>query len=320
MGKFAALLEVMGVFTLGHMAAGHFTPLVGLKPLGPLIQSGLASPNPDYIGLSGAAFASFSFQYACLLLPAFAIGWWRRRLRPRNYGITRAGQPLLQLVTLGLLCFSLVALPCELLATGRPIYQLLLAKNWTPSFWLFFAVVSIVVVPVFEEVFYRGYCQTRLEENFGGIGSIVIVSLFMTLGHSQYQHLDLVSIATIVSLIPLGLGMGFLFWKTRSLIPGMLLHAAVNTPAKPMFVYLLPLAMVVALIVCRRQVLALLQEFCRLLTSQGWKQATFVASLVAITLTIGFEQDADVFGWVAALGLTVALLIEFSARRNEHPS
>ena len=140
--KLAALLEVMGVFIAGNFAIGYLKPLIGLTPLGSLIQSGITSAEPDYIALSVGAFESLCFQYACLLLPAFAIGWWRRRLMPRNYGITRAGQPVMHLIAIGLLCFALVALPSQLLWVARPIYQVLLAKSWTLSFWLFFAVVS----------------------------------------------------------------------------------------------------------------------------------------------------------------------------------
>src|ERR1700690_4143540 len=168
--KAAALLEVLGVFITGNFAASHLCPLIGVKPFGLALQSALNTTEPDFIAMSVGWLQVICVQYACLLPPAFAIGWWRRRLRLRHYGVTRAGKPVLQLVFLGLLVFALVALLIKLLSLAKrliplesgPAYWALLDKSWTPSFWLFMAVSSFAVTPMLEELFYRGYCQTRL--------------------------------------------------------------------------------------------------------------------------------------------------------------
>lgn len=250
--KAAALLEVIGIFVTGNAAASYLEPLVGIKSLGSLLQSASNTTEPDFIGLSVGWLQIVCVQYACLLLPAFAVGWWRRRLSLRHYGITKAGKSIGTLVVLGLVVFALVALPVKLLWVARHFFQLgqeppfwaLLNKSWTPSFWLFLAVSSFAVTPMLEELFFRGYCQTRLEENFGGIGAIVIVTLFMTLGHNQYHHLNILSISTLVTLIPLVFGMGYLYWRTRSLLPSIILHAAVNFPTKGIYDFLLPFVMI----------------------------------------------------------------------------
>jgi hypothetical protein len=89
--KAAALLEVIGVFIAGNFAAGYLGPLVGVKPLGPVLASTVKSAEPDFVPLTIAFLQAFLVQYACLLPMAFAIGWWRRRLGLRHYGVTRAG-------------------------------------------------------------------------------------------------------------------------------------------------------------------------------------------------------------------------------------
>jgi membrane protease YdiL (CAAX protease family) len=323
MRKVAAVLEVLGVFIAGNFAASHLGPLIGVEPLGSLLQSALNTTEPDFIALSVGWLEIMCVQYACLLPPAFAIGWWRRRLGLRHYGVTRAGKPVLKLVVSGFLVFALAALLLKLLWVAKrfiplgpePAYLALLDRSWTPSSWLFLAVSSFALTPVLEELFYRGYCQTRLEEDFGGVGAIVIVTLFLTLGHNQYHHLSILSIGTIIGLIPLGLGTGYVYWRSRSLIPAVIVHAAVNFPTKGIYDFLLPAAMVAVLILFRRKWLSMVQDFSRSLAGKGWTRAAFVATLLAITVVIGFERWRDVFIPLGFLGLAAALFIEFRGRR-----
>ena len=326
--KAAALLEVLGVFITGNFAASHLCPLIGVKPFGLALQSALNTTEPDFIAMSVGWLQVICVQYACLLPPAFAIGWWRRRLRLRHYGVTRAGKPVLQLVFLGLLVFALVALLIKLLSLAKrliplesgPAYWALLDKSWTPSFWLFMAVSSFAVTPMLEELFYRGYCQTRLEEDFGGVGAIVIVTLFLTLGHSQYHHLSSLSIGTIFALIPFSLGAGYVYWRSRSLIPAMILHAAVNVPTKGIYDFVLPAVMIAVLILFRQKWLILVQDFCRLMAGKNWKRAAFGGALSAIAMVIGFEEWPGTFVPLAFLGVAAALVVEFRAKRPERVS
>jgi len=203
----------------------------------------------------------------------------------------------LELVVLGFIAFALVAMPLKLLWLAKrllplgpePAYWALLDKSWTPSFWLFSAVSSFGVTPILEELFYRGYCQTRLEEDFGGIGAVVIVALFMTLGHNQYHQLSILSIGTIFALIPLTLGMGYVYWRSRSLIPAIILHAAVNVPTKEIYDFILPAVMVAVLILFRTKWLNMVQDFYQEWIGKGWRIAAFSGTVLAVFLVIGFE-------------------------------
>jgi len=320
----AALLEVLGIFVAGNFLAYHLDPLIGVKPLGSLFQAALNTPEPDYMAFSVGWAKVMSVYYACVLLPAFALGWWRRRWGLAHYGMTTAGQPVWTLVVFGLVAFALVALPLKLLWVARqfvplgqgPAFWTLLDKTWTPSFWLLLAVSSFAFTPILEELFYRGYCQTRLEEDFGGIGAIVIVALFMTFGHNQYQQLNILSIGTMIGLIPLTLGLGYVFWRTRSLVPGLILHAAVNIPTRGVYDFILPAVMVMVLIVSRHRWLGMLRNFHQEWIGKNWRQAAFAAAIAAIILVVGFERWPDVFVPLVLFGLAVALFIEFRGRNE----
>ncbi|MEO6567621.1 MAG: CPBP family intramembrane glutamic endopeptidase [Opitutaceae bacterium] len=254
-----------------------------------------------------------------MLAPAFAIGWWRRRLKPRDYGLTCAGRRTTALIAQGLLAFALVMLPLQLLVLARQFIPLgpdpfmwtfVSRVDWTPPFWLFVAVSGFAVTSPLEEIFFRGYCQTRLEEDFGGIGAIVVVALFMALGHSQYHHLSVLNVGIIACAVLSFLGIGWVYWRTRSLIPAMIIHGAMNVPTKGVWVFLLPAILVVVLVFFHEKWRNMVREFLAQVSSPGWKVATFSGAAVAVVMVIGFETQPDTFVPVCIVGLGVALIIE----------
>jgi membrane protease YdiL (CAAX protease family) len=317
--KAAALFEVFGVLVAGILAAFYLIPLLGIKLLDPIFQSALNAPEPDFVSLSVVWVQTKSVQYGCLLFLAFTVGWWRRRLRPRNYGVTTAGQSIWSLIALGIVAFAVVALPIKLLWVAREFITLgqgspfwvLLEKKWTASFWLFMAVASFAYQPVIEELFFRGYCQTRLEEDFGGIGAVGITALFFVLGHNQYHHLSILSIGNMIALIPCALGLGYVYLRTRSLIPGIILHAALNVPTKGIYDFLVPVIMIVVLILFYAKWIGWARDFCRQIASSGWKRAAPVGTVVLVVSNFCFERWPFVVAPVALAAFAIALLFEF---------
>ncbi len=81
--------------------------------------------------------------------------------------------------------------------------------------------VLVGVVPgVCEELFFRGYAQPRLVARFGGWRGIVLPSLFFVLMHLDPQHM--------LHILPLGLWLGFVAWRTGSTWTSVLCHAVNN--------------------------------------------------------------------------------------------
>ncbi len=82
-------------------------------------------------------------------------------------------------------------------------------RRW--EFWLFSAVMSWALVPVLEELFYRGYCQRRLAEDWGDGPAIVGAACLFTFAHTQYQIPDAYSAGMIVGLLLSAIGFGIVF-------------------------------------------------------------------------------------------------------------
>lgn len=88
--------------------------------------------------------------------------------------------------------------------------------------FLFLAVV--IVAPVGEEIVFRGFLQKFLEEHWKDITRAVLVtSLFFAMIHFNPFW--------IIQIYILGVLLGFLSWKTRSVIPSIMLHSINNGAA-----------------------------------------------------------------------------------------
>ena len=80
---------------------------------------------------------------------------------------------------------------------------------------------TIVVAPIVEELLFRGFLQKILEESWEDITkAILVTSLFFALIHLNPYW--------IVQIYLLGMLLGYLSWRTNSIIPGIILHGLNN--------------------------------------------------------------------------------------------
>lgn len=93
------------------------------------------------------------------------------------------------------------------------------------------AIAASLIVPIYEEFFFRSYVQNALAGRWGRWGGIIISGLLFGLFH-------LIPLQAI-SAIPLGLACAWIYDRTGSLWPAILLHAVNNFLA----VAILPLFM-----------------------------------------------------------------------------
>ena len=89
--------------------------------------------------------------------------------------------------------------------------------NLWEAFLLFLGLA--VAAPLCEELVWRGYIQ-RAYEARGPWVSVGLVSLFFAFWHLRLQG--------FLALLPLALMLGFLAWRSNSLIPGILAHFVAN--------------------------------------------------------------------------------------------
>ena len=82
-------------------------------------------------------------------------------------------------------------------------------------------ITTAIVAPLVEEMLFRGYLQKVLEDNWQDITkAILVTSLFFALVHMNPYW--------IVQIYLLGLVLGYLAWRTNSIIPGLILHGLNN--------------------------------------------------------------------------------------------
>jgi membrane protease YdiL (CAAX protease family) len=90
----------------------------------------------------------------------------------------------------------------------------------------FFVVLVLLlsVVPGFvEELLFRGFLQRRMEKRFPALFAIVVGALFFAVSHLDYVH--------VIGVIPLGLWLGLIAWRTGSVWPAILCHMTNNAVA-----------------------------------------------------------------------------------------
>ncbi len=80
---------------------------------------------------------------------------------------------------------------------------------------------TIIVAPLVEELLFRGFLQKVLEKSWEDITkAILVTSLFFALVHLNPYW--------IVQIYLLGMLLGYLSWRTNSIIPGIILHGLNN--------------------------------------------------------------------------------------------
>jgi membrane protease YdiL (CAAX protease family) len=84
-------------------------------------------------------------------------------------------------------------------------------------------VIVVVCIPILEETIYRGYVQTALTQN---LDSLLLAFLLSSL---VFASIHILSGPGFILLIFVGtLWLSFVYWKTGSIYPGILMHS-VNT-------------------------------------------------------------------------------------------
>jgi hypothetical protein len=85
-------------------------------------------------------------------------------------------------------------------------------------------IILVAVVPgVVEELLFRGYLQTRLAERWRPAWAIMVSAVIFSAAHLDPLH--------GIGVLPLGLWLGAVAWRTGSVWPAVLCHAANNTMA-----------------------------------------------------------------------------------------
>jgi len=272
-----ALVEVLGVFIGGNLLARQVRRWLGIGTYKELLAAGPSSSEPvDFFMLARVSAAELTIKFGVMLGLAFAIGWLHRRRKPADYGLTTGGHRTGFLVRAGVALFGLSLLPNLLLFLNQYVplgagaaHWWVFDEPWSAGFWLFMAASSFVLPPLFEELLIRGYIQTRLVEDFGGIGGILLTATLFAVAHGQYHNPSILSVGMIASLFLGSVIWGYFFYRTGSLIPVIVAHVLVNIPVpdSASLIKLIVMAAIVAL--AWKPVLSYTREFFAEFSSAG---------------------------------------------------
>lgn len=319
----AALLEVLGIYVAGQLVTGQLIRLLGIRPTNPLNNLTAGVTDAELMTATSQLFVLLMLQYSGWFLLIIPINYWHRRREAAAYGLTRAGHSLTFLVLAGLATAALCiwpALAIDFVNAVRPFgetvpwRQALFDTSWRRwEFWFFTAILSWGFVAIVEEIFFRGYCQRRLAEDWGDGAAIAGITCLFIFAHSQYLELNAYNAAKIPTLLLAALGSGIVFAWTRSLVPPIIAHAISNLPMTPFWQGVIVAALIVgALVTARRGAIIVRQVFSR---------ATFVTCVVLGAVGGGYafvSARVGGFVFVAAAMVLLAIILE-AVDRQQRP-
>lgn len=163
------------------------------------------------------------------VLTLFFLLWIARRK-----GIRLLPLPRLRAVVIEAL-FALLAIPVVIAALAlihlaveyfgavaeptAPYVQL--ARSFTQSEWIGFAVMAAVLAPLVEEIFFRGVIYNALRRRFPLIAAVVVQAVFFGLLHP-------LGVANFVGITTIAIVLALLYERRRTLLTPILLHGTVN--------------------------------------------------------------------------------------------
>lgn len=153
---------------------------------------------------------------ALVLLWRKKVSWHSLGLRPFPFADLLIGVAIMFAVYLVILLHNMTLAFFDIMPQGE--YMLALFET-DLNLWLLGSVI-VLIAPITEELFFRSFVYSGLAENLGWKKAALISALFFGAAHMQ-----------LVSFIPtflLGLVFAYLYHRSKSVFPGMLLHFLVN--------------------------------------------------------------------------------------------
>lgn len=157
------------------------------------------------------------------LVPVIIILVWRRvswkalGFESFDKGILGLGCGLLVGAYMIIIVHNLIISYAGLLTQGEEIFQFF-GELENP---LALLIVGVLLAPVIEEIFFRGFLFNGFRQYFGWNKAALLSALFFSLAHIQ--------LVTLIPTFILGYLLAYLFHKSNSLWPGIILHFLVNS-------------------------------------------------------------------------------------------
>lgn len=207
--------------------------LAGVHDLGALekLRDSMAAGSDSMGALVGPLrWALLLSQYLALLLPAILVirAWHSHRIasyvRFKPVAISHVALAVvgtMLIIPIGVMLGNLMRGPSQESSDIEKLTEQLFTAHSNPEF--FFLLFVVAVTPaICEEFFFRGYVQRTFERAMGG-RSVVLVGVIFGLFHMQP--------AGLLTLSLIGVWLGFVYYRSRSLLPNMAAHFTNNALA-----------------------------------------------------------------------------------------
>jgi hypothetical protein len=86
--KIAAILEVFGIYAAGQLIAFVLATALGTPLYNPISDMTVQSTPLELRQITLRLLGVLFVQYAGWFIPIFLVGWWYRRRKPKQYGLT----------------------------------------------------------------------------------------------------------------------------------------------------------------------------------------------------------------------------------------
>ncbi|MBA3957910.1 MAG: CPBP family intramembrane metalloprotease [Parachlamydiaceae bacterium] len=243
-GRRLHVLEVLGVFATFLSGMLIVSPLIAYIWIS--IQTGmwndpaqqkLDEVTQSWVNLLGIAISSLAVFSYCMLLGSSArqTVWGARAWK----GWLSAFSDIKIGMLTWFVCYPLVIVISQSIAIIISWFGFVITRNEQvavkflrmamehPVLLTLTAIFIVVVVPVVEEVLFRGFLQTWIKQLWGRSVAIVIASLTFALFHfAPSQGFD--NVELITSLFVLACFLGFVYERQRSLWASIALHGTFN--------------------------------------------------------------------------------------------
>ena len=214
------IIQAMGIDALILLGLSFSTMFVKNEEIQKTYQALILLPILRLVDLSMPVFYDVKlynliFIYGLLVIPV-SIAATNQEFTRTQLGITfkKIGIYIPLSIVLGLLIGA-----GEYLIAGKH----LLIGDLSVFSLLMLSIIMIFFVGLVEETIFRSILQNRLETAFGNREGLIITSILFGLMHSGYGNINEIVYTSLI-----GIFIGYLFYRTRSLPLVALIHGFIN--------------------------------------------------------------------------------------------
>jgi len=111
-----------------------------------------------------------------------------------------------------------LAILLALLKVSPSVNWVTTIQNISSPWWL--VMTGVILAPLVEEIFFRGFVFTGLRQRFGWVKAMLISAVVFAIGHMQ--------ITNLIPIFLLGCALAYLYQYSKSLWPSILIHMTTN--------------------------------------------------------------------------------------------